>query len=249
MPALTSHKLLSFDVYGTLIDWESGIHTAFLPTLHASKSSPSHPAHTKSTILTTFHSIEKDLQAHSPDLPYSQLLTKAHPLLAQKIGLDPPTEPTSLAFGNSIGTWPAFPDTISALQRLQKHFKLIVLSNTDRASFSATNSTQLPGIEFDAVLTAQDIGSYKPDRRNFEYMLDYVHSKWGITKEEVLQTAQSQFHDHFPAKETGIRSVWIVRPGAIMGEVGKKGEEVWDWKFDTLGGMADAVEKELEEEL
>ncbi|KAL9035012.1 MAG: hypothetical protein Q9180_005090 [Flavoplaca navasiana] len=237
MTKLTSHKALSFDVYGTLIDWETGIVTALsqgYPDLNFPKAD----------ILHAFHNLEKDYQSRYPDLPYSQLLSKIHPDLAAKLNLSAPAEARSQQFGDSVGLWPAFPDTLDALKRLQKHFKLLVLSNTDRASFAATNRTQLPGVEFDAVFTAQDIGSYKPDRRNFEYMLKHVDERWGISREEVLQTAQSQFHDHYPAREMGIRSAWIVRPGAIMGEQGKKGEEVWDWKFDTLGEMADAVEKE-----
>ncbi|KAL8753795.1 MAG: hypothetical protein Q9199_004794 [Rusavskia elegans] len=222
MAKLTSHQVLSFDVYGTLIDWESGIVIALSQGYQELNLS-------KADILHTFHNLEKEFQSHYPDLLYSQLLSKLHPALASHLNLS---------------SWPAFPDTLEALKRLHKHFKLVVLSNTDRASFGATNDTQLPGVEFDAVLTAQEIGSYKPDRRNFEYLLDYVHRTWGISQDEVLQTAQSQFHDHYPAKEAGIRSAWIVRPGAIMGEQGKKGEEIWDWRFDTLGEMADAVEEE-----
>ncbi|KAI4271795.1 MAG: hypothetical protein L6R38_006773 [Xanthoria sp. 2 TBL-2021] len=237
MAKITSHKALSFDVYGTLIDWESGIVTALSQGYQDLNPS-------KADILHAFHNLEKKYQSLYPDLPYSQLLSKLHPALASQLNLSPPSESTSQQFGDSVGLWPAFPDTLAALKRLHKHFKLAVLSNTDRASFAATNNTQLPGVEFDAVLTAQDIGSYKPDRRNFEYLLEYVNRTWGISKDEVLQTAQSQFHDHYPAKEIGIHSAWIVRPGAIMGEQGKKGEEIWDWRFDTLGEMADAVEKE-----
>ncbi|KAL8765960.1 MAG: hypothetical protein Q9209_007107 [Squamulea sp. 1 TL-2023] len=235
---ITSHKVLSFDVYGTLIDWESGIFNFFskgYPDLQVSKSD----------IITAFHALEKEYQSLHPSLSYSRLLTKIHPALASKLNLGAPAKQTSIAFGNSVGEWPAFPDTVSALQRLQRQFKLVVLSNTDHASFSATNAQQLPGIDFDAVCTAQEIGSYKPNKRNFEYLLEHVHKKWGIEKDDILQTAQSQFHDHYPAREAGLRSAWIVRPGAIMGEQGNKGEEIWDWKFDTLGDMADAVEEEL----
>lgn len=237
MAKLTSHKVLSFDVYGTLIDWESGIVTALshgYPDLKIPRVE----------ILHAFHKLEKETQSRHPNLPYSQLLAKLHPALASQLNLSPPSEATSQQFGDSVGSWPAFPDTVAALHRLQKHFKLVVLSNTDRASFAATSDTQLPGVVFDAVLTAQDIGSYKPDKRNFEFLLGYARDSWGFGKDELLQTAQSQFHDHYPAKEMGIRSAWIVRPGAIMGEQGKKGEEIWDWKFDTLEEMADAVDNE-----
>ncbi|KAL8679482.1 MAG: hypothetical protein Q9186_004258 [Xanthomendoza sp. 1 TL-2023] len=242
MPTLRSHRLLSFDVYGTLIDWETGITTSFLSTLP-----PSSPHPPKTLILTHFHTLESTHQKSHPDLPYSQLLTKIHPLLAEKLGLDKPNEETSRRFGESVGDWPAFPDTLDALQRLQKYFKLVILSNTDAVSFAATNRKQLPGIAFDAVITAQDLGSYKPDARNFEFLLRYVEREFGVERGQVLQTAQSQFHDHFPAKGVGVRSVWIVRPGAVMGGLGEKGGEVWDWRFDTLGEMADAVEREVME--
>ncbi|KAL8847233.1 MAG: hypothetical protein Q9221_007720 [Calogaya cf. arnoldii] len=237
MAKLTSHKVLAFDVYGTLIDWETGITTALTQgyiDLNLSKTE----------ILHAFHNLEKEYQSRYPDLAYSELLAKLHPALTSDLNLTAPTESVSQQFGDSVGSWPAFPDTLAALKRLKTHFKLVVLSNTDRDSFAATNKNQLPGVEFDAVLTAQDIGSYKPDRRNFEYLLDYTHRTWGISKDEVLQTAQSQFHDHYPAKDVGIRSAWIVRPGAVMGEQGQKGEEIWNWKFHILGEMADAVDKE-----
>ncbi|KAI4231102.1 MAG: hypothetical protein L6R40_007841 [Gallowayella cf. fulva] len=238
MSTLTSHRVLSFDAYGTLIDWETGIYTSFLSTLPSTTPNPS-----KRDILIHFHSLESSHQTSHPNLPYSHLLSKIHPLLTSKLNLPTPTDEASRRFGESVGDWPAFPDTLDALKRLQKHFKLVILSNTDRESFSATNAKQLPGIDFDAVLTAQHIGSYKPDKRTFEYMLDYVRREWGVERDQVLQTAQSQFHDHHPAREMGIRTVWIVRPGALMGGVGDKGEDICDWKFDTLGDMADAVER------
>ena len=237
MAKLTSHKVLSFDVYGTLIDWESGIVTA-LSHGYSDLKTP------RVEILHAFHNLEKETQSRHPNLPYSHLLAKLHPALASQLNLSPPSEAASQQFGESVGSWPAFPDTVAALHRLQDHFKLVVLSNTDRASFAATNDTQLPGVVFDAVFTAQDIGSYKPDGRNFEFLVGYARENWGFGKDELLQTAQSQFHDHYPAKEMGIRSAWIVRPGAVMGEQGEKGEEIWDWKFDTLEEMADAVDNE-----
>ncbi|KAI4088382.1 MAG: hypothetical protein L6R37_008213 [Teloschistes peruensis] len=108
---------------------------------------------------------------------YSSLLAKIHPLLLSELNLPAPTEQQSRTFGESIGSWPAFQDTLATLHFLQKYFKLVVLSNTDRAPFAATNAAQLPGVRFDAMLTAQDIGSYKPDERNFEYLLRYVEGE------------------------------------------------------------------------
>ncbi|PLB53545.1 putative hydrolase [Aspergillus steynii IBT 23096] len=236
MSRLSDYRLLTFDVYGTLVDWEGGILAAIQPimTQHQATFSNAH-------ILHIFHELERDQQAKTPDLIYSDLLATVHPTLVTQLGLPAPTPAESKAFGESVGNWPAFPDTVDALKRLSKHYKLVVLSNVDRSSFAKTNAGSLQGVPFDLVLTAQDIGSYKPDLRNFDYMLSAVKQHFGVEPDQVLQTAQSQFHDHQPAKKAGIKSVWIVRPGAIMGNVE---EEVYDWKFDTLGQMADALEQE-----
>lgn len=143
-----------------------------------------------------------------------------------------------IKFSESIAHWPAFPDTVEALKYLCNYYKLVVLSNVDRASFAKTNAGSLQGFQFDLVITAEDIGSYKPDLRNFVYMLDSVKSAFGIDAGQVLQTAQSQFHDHHPAREVGLKSVWIERPGATIGSVS---ENVFNWKFNTLGDMADEL--------
>ena len=238
MSKLSDYRLLSFDVYGTLIDWERGILEAFRPILKRDMRKNFSREH----LLKTFHSLEREQQSKTPDMPYSQLLTTVHPQFALALGFDRPTVEESKAFGDSVGQWPAFPDTVDALRRLSKHYKLVVLSNVDRESFGATNAGPLQGVPFDAVITAQDIGSYKPDQRNFEFLLKQVMTDFGIGKEEILQTAQSQVHDHEPASKIGIKSVWIARPGALMGNAV---EEIYDWKLDTLGDLADAVESEI----
>ncbi|KAF2993433.1 hypothetical protein E8E13_000904 [Curvularia kusanoi] len=236
---LTSFKLLSFDVYGTLIDWERGALTALAPALKKGNV----PDLSRQKILQLFDALEAPLEKQHPDWPYSRILSAVYPKLLASLGLPPPSDEESAAFGASVGDWPAFPDTVAALQRLQKRYKLVVLSNVDNASFAASNARALGGFAFDAVFTAQEIGSYKPSHRNFEFMLGEVERRFGVRKEEVLQTAQSQFHDHHPARELGIRSVWISRPEAVMGN---RENPVFDWRFDTLGDMADAVEREGE---
>ncbi|OTA58933.1 haloacid dehalogenase [Hypoxylon sp. EC38] len=238
MANLKDFSLLSFDVYGTLIDYESGILSALQPLLAANNRTDI----PRLQLLEAYHEFEVKQQKETPEMPYSQLLTTIHKQVAAKLGLPPPSENESQAFGNSVGSWPAFPDTVDALRRLAKHYKLVVLSNIDRTSFALTNSGPLQGFPFDLVITAQDVGSYKPDPRNFEYMLKAVKDKFDIDKHQVLQTAQSQFHDHHPARAMGLKSVWIVRPGAIMGN---REKEIYDWKFDTLGDMAAALEAEL----
>ena len=237
MSKLTDYKLLCFDIYGTLIDWETGVLNALQPALEASNKHD----YTKQHLLTTYHEFEAGQQAKTPDLPYNQLLATFHPALCERLGLKAPTKAESETFGQSISSWPAFSDTVDAIKRLAKYFKMVPLSNVDRESFSGSLNGPLKGCKFDKVITAQDVGSYKPDLRNFEHMLAAVEKEFGVKKSEVLQTAQSQFHDHQPAKKMGIKSVWIVRPGAVMGNT--EGE-VWDWRFDTLGEFADAMEKE-----
>ncbi|KAF1942839.1 HAD-like protein [Clathrospora elynae] len=241
MSKLTDFKLLSFDVYGTLIDWESGAITAIEPILKKSGKESMDRKH----ILQILHSIESVVEKENPTWKYSEVLTALHPGLCKELGLVEPSAEESKAFGDSIGTWPAFPDSVEALKRLSKHFKLVVLSNVDNESFRMGNAQGLEGFKFDAVYTAQDIGTYKPNLGNFEYMLRKVKDQFGVEKEEVLQTAQSQFHDHHPAKDMGIKSSWIYRPGAVMGN---RDDPVYNWKFDTLNDMALCVEKEWAEQ-
>lgn len=239
MSKLTDFKLLSFDVYGTLIDWEGGLVNSLRPALEKSGKTDTNPKH----ILEVCHPIMAAEQSENPRMIYSELLTTIHPKLCKELGLKEPTTEESKTFGGSVGEWPAWPDTVEALKRLSKVYKMVVLSNVDNESFKASNAGSMQGFAWDAVLTAQDIGSYKPSLKNFEYMLKEVKQRFGVEKDQVLQTAQSQFHDHHPAKEMGIKSSWIYRPGSIMGN---RDDPVWNWKFDTLADMADAVERELE---
>jgi 2-haloalkanoic acid dehalogenase type II len=144
------------------------------------------------------------------------------------------------AFGASIGDWPAFPDTAQALEYLKQHFRLVVLSNVDRAGFAATEPWL--GVAFDAVYTAQDIGSYKPDTRNFRYLLDRL-AELGFQREQVLHVAQSLFHDHVPANAINLASAWIDRRGGSTGggaTAPVAGDVRWDFRFGSLGELADA---------
>jgi 2-haloalkanoic acid dehalogenase type II len=236
MSRLSDYQLLCFDVYGTLIDWENGILAALQPLLATSTTEFS-----RKHLLTLYQELESEQQRITPDMPYSELLATVHPRLATRLGLLTPSDADNQRFGASVGSWPAFPDTVDALQRLSKHYKLVVLSNVDRASFARSNAGSLQGFPFDRIITAQDVGSYKPDARNFAYMKATVQAEFGVRPEKILQTAQSQFHDHRPARQAGIGSVWIERPGATMGNT--VGEPIFDWRFDTLGDMADALER------
>lgn len=231
MSSLADFAVLSFDVYGTLINWEAGILEAFQSGQNSNIPS--------AQVLAVYHDLEKEQQTKTPDMPYSKLLSTIYPHLCERLGMSTPTSEECQRFGDSVGNWPAFPDTISALKRLSKHYKLVVLSNVDRESFAKSNVGSLEGFPFDLVITAQDVGSYKPDSRNFTYMIGAVRDKFAIEPVKILQTAQSQFHDHHPAKKAGLKSAWIERPGATMGNLE---DHIYDWKFSTLERMANARE-------
>lgn len=237
MAQIRDYQALCFDVYGTLIDWETGMLAALEP--HFAKAGQSLPDRVK--IVPVIDDLEYQQQSLTPAMRYRDVLAAIHPLILARFDLAPPTPEESAAFGASIGKWPAYPDTVDALTRLGKHYKLVVLSNTDKDAFAETNAGPLQGVPFDLVITAEEVGSYKPAARNFEYMVDKVQKQLGIGKDGIVQTAESQTHDHYPAEKMGIKSSWIVRPRPTMA---KREKIVYDWKFDTLGLMADAVEAE-----
>jgi FMN phosphatase YigB (HAD superfamily) len=121
--------------------------------------------------LTHFHNFERYLQETQPKLLYRELLAKAYIDFAAHLNLPPPPQSDADAFGASIGTWPAHPDTIAALLTLKKRYKLVMLSNIDNDTIKKTQAGPLGHVKFDAVYTAEMIGSYKPDLKNFNYLL------------------------------------------------------------------------------
>jgi 2-haloacid dehalogenase len=231
---LSDFSALSFDCYGTLIDWETGIIAALAPLL--ARVGADQP---RDSILEAFARLEVRQQEATPDMLYADLLAEVHGQLAAE--WDVPRDPAEAAdFGRSIADWPAFPDTVEALRYLKQHFRLIVLSNVDRTSFRATNDRL--GVTFDAIYTAQDIGSYKPDPRNFAYLVDHV-AEQGIAREKLLHVAQSLFHDHVPAQAIGLATAWIDRRHAAggWGATAPVPPGVrYDFRFTSLGALADA---------
>jgi 2-haloacid dehalogenase len=199
---LTDFKVLSFDCYGTLIDWESGM-------LEALKALVAKAGRTlgRDQILEAHARHESAQQRYTPSLAYRDLLPIVYKRLAEEWGV-PAEWDDCLAYGRSIRLWPAFEDSTAALQYLKRHYKLVILSNVDNESFSFSNRRL--DVAFDAIFTAEDIGSYKPSPRNFEYMLEKL-AGYGIDKSEVLHTAESLFHDHAPANRFGLASCWIYR--------------------------------------
>ena len=233
---LSDFKALSFDCYGTLIDWESGLAEALRPLQERSGASADE-------LIDAFGPIEHAVEEDFPQLRYSELLEKVHERLSRRLGTEPDVE-EARAFGQSVGDWPPFPDSAEALAYLKQHFKLIILSNVDRSSFSRSN--QRLGVEFDHVFTAEEIGSYKPDLRNFEYLLDRL-GEAGLAKGELLHTAQSLFHDHVPANRLGIASAWIDRRHDKAGSgatVMPDPAPHFHFRFTSLGELAAAHQRE-----
>jgi len=231
---LSDFKVLTFDCYGTLIDWESGIYEALRPLLSAGKVTLGRDA-----VLAQFGKHEATQEAATPAMLYPQLLAEVHRQLAREWGVTL-TDKDHAAFGASVPNWPAFPDTPAALQYLKRYYRLVILSNVDRASFAGSNRRL--GVSFDAICTAQDIGSYKPDPRNFRYLIDVV-AKLGFSAKQILHTAQSLHHDHVPAQAAGLASAWIERSNAATRPPDRTPH--YDFRFATMGEMAAAHEREL----
>ena len=202
MLPLSQFEALSFDCYGTLIDWETGLLAALEPLLARIVSRPD-----PDDVLEAFGLAESQAEEAHPAEPYPQILSRVWETLAARWDVvDDAAERERFAY--SVGEWPAFADTAEALQRLKRRYKLVILSNVDCASFAKSNRRL--GVEFDRIITAEDVGSYKPDRRNFEALVSAVE-QMGVPRVKLLHVAQSLFHDHVPAKALGMTSVWIDR--------------------------------------
>lgn len=152
-------------------------------------------------------------------------------------------EQAAKEYSSKIGEYPAFEDTVAAIQSLEKRYKLIPLSNVDLESFNRTLAGPLKGCNFHAIYTAEDIGSYKPAIANFHYLLEHVKLDFGIEQEQLLHVAQSLFHDHGPAKQVGLQSVWVDRGGLMGGEPeGAKEKYGFKLRVETLRELADIVD-------
>lgn len=199
---LSDFKALTFDVYGTLIDWESGMIAGLKPLTDRVEHNLS-----RDEILQAHALHESTQQSYTPAMRYQDLLPLVYRRLAEQWGVQA-NWAECLTYGQSVKQWPAFADSADALAYLSQHFKLVVLTNTDNDSFM--HSQMKLKAEFDGIYTAEDVGSYKPAARNFEYMLEKLATQ-GIEKQDILHTAESMFHDHEPANRFGLTSCHIYR--------------------------------------
>ncbi|RXK35471.1 haloacid dehalogenase, type II [Tremella mesenterica] len=229
--ALGRYKALVFDCYG---DWERGIYIALQP-LFSQKTCPE-----PKVVFEHLGQIEAGIQAENKGMLYPYVLELAYQSLAARLRLyyDPDD---AKAFARSIGDWPAFADSSAALGRLKAlGLKLVILSNVDNKSFSRTRRKLENEWTFDAVYTAEDIGTYKPDLRNFQYALRNLDETFDIQPQEVVCVANSKYHDIIPAHKMGLAAVWIDRQDSIIGIAGQSADA--DWTFTSMEEFANVME-------
>lgn len=196
-----SIRLITFDCYGTLIDWESGMRAAMRPLF---------PKAADAELLKLYGEIESRIE-DGPYLPYRQVLAQVVQEIGARIDVNVSKEQAA-AFAHSLTQWQPFPDTVAALQSLAKKFRLGIISNVDDDLFAETRKKLVP-VEFDFVVTAQQVQSYKPSFRNFEEAI----RRSGLSKDQILHAGQSLHHDIDPANKLGIKNVWVNRPSILPG--------------------------------
>jgi 2-haloacid dehalogenase len=195
---LRRYEALTFDCYGTLIDWEAGILAAARPIL--ARHGVSLP---DEALLERYAAAEAAVEA-GPYRPYREILGASLAAVAADLGavLEPEER---AAFGASVADWPPFPDSVAALAALRERFRLGVVTNCDADLFAASNAKL--GEPFEWVVTAEEARAYKPSLRPFELALARI----GLPVERILHVAQSLYHDHVPAKRLGLATVWVNR--------------------------------------
>jgi len=225
----TTH--LSFDCYGTLVDWETGILAQARKTLAGAGLA----AFDELALLRGYVRHEAAVEASTPHLDYRDVLTETMRRLGRDLGLELDTAACA-GFAAALPQWPLFDDTAAALQRLAQRFRLVVLSNVDDDLFAAT-ARNMP-VEFDAVITAQQLRSYKPAPAHFHA----ARERLGLHPGNWIHVAQSLYHDHVPAKALGLRTIWVDRPSRL-GAAGLSPETsaAYDARTTTLAEAADLL--------
>ncbi|HUN37127.1 MAG TPA: haloacid dehalogenase type II [Trebonia sp.] len=234
---LAQYKALSFDCYGTLIDWEAGIAAVLGPWAREQGLSLG-----DEELLRAYSGHEAAVESDMPAARYPDVLAAAFRRTGDELGR-PVTGQWAQRLGESVPDWPAFPDSAAALAQLARHYQLIIVSNVHRDGFAGSNQ-HLNG-DFAAVITAEDVGAYKPAPNHFHALYDAL-ADLGLGRKDLLHVAQSLFHDHVPARREGLPSVWINRrhdrPG--WGATPEPSEE-WSYnlEFTSMAGFAEAVSR------
>jgi putative hydrolase of the HAD superfamily len=232
---LTAYRWLSFDVVGTLIDFERGI-LDFVEEIARITGTDLRPEQ----VLECFGRAEGEQQRLTPGLPFTQMLEPIYQRVAGELGL-PTAEEYGVALRESIRTWPAFPDAAEALAELGRRYRLVALTNADNWALKQMAATL--GNPFDDAVTAEDVGVNKPDPRVFLHCADRQRSH-GYAPEDWLHVAQSQYHDIAAASRLGVATCWIERRAGQDGfGATPTPEEVTkpDYRFTSLHELAAAV--------
>ena len=234
---LADYDALSFDCYGTLIDWEAGLSSVLAPWAREAGLDL-----TDEQLLVAYAANEESVERENPTALYPEILAESFRRIGTSLGAEV-ADAWADKLGASVPSWPAFPDTPDALASLAEDYKLIIVSNVHRDGFAASN--QRLGGDFAAVITAEDAGAYKPAENHFR-VLDSTLARLGVDRAELLHVAQSLFHDHVPASREDLASVWINRrhdrPG--WGATPEpSGEWSYNLAFNSMGDFADAVDR------
>lgn len=199
---LRDFNTLTFDVVGTLIDFETGILNWFEPALRESGVSKE-----DEEILAAFAAVEDNYQREAPEKTFTEMLPLIYGGMARRWGMEPRDE-EAVGFRDSIRSWPPFPDTVEALEELGTHYRLVAVTNAD--AWALGHMSAAMGDPFEERITCDEVGVNKPSPRVFEYVLEKL-APVGVEKKDVLHTAQSQYHDIVPASTMGFATMWIER--------------------------------------
>jgi 2-haloacid dehalogenase len=222
-------EALTFDCYGTLIDWETGLADAFRPVLAAHGVEAG-----DEDVIARYAGYEAEAEA-GPYRSYRDVVAAGLRGVAGELGFEPTAEEVA-AFSAAVADWPAFADSADALARLKQRFRLGVITNCDDDLFAASNRKL--GVAFDWVVTAQQAGAYKPDERPFLVAFERL----GLPRERILHVAQSLFHDHVTAKRLGLTTVWIDRRAGREGSGATPvAEAAPDATFPDMASLASAA--------
>ncbi|GAA4938849.1 HAD family hydrolase [Streptomonospora halophila] len=234
---LTAFRVLSFDCYGTLIDWEQGIGAVLVDWAREQGL-----AHSGEALLETYAGHEAAVMREHPAWLYPDVLAEAFVRTGSSAGAEVGRD-WARRLGGSVGDWPAFPDSAEALARLRRHYDLVIVSNVHRDGFAGSDAHLRGG--FTRIVTAEDVGAYKPADPHFE-ALDAVLDELGCGRDRLLHVAQSLFHDHVPARRRGLASVWINRRHGRPGW-GATPEPTDEWRYDaefpSMAAFADEVDR------
>lgn len=219
-------RALTFDCYGTLIDWETGI-------LHDLRNGLGDTGCSNEDLLVRYAEVEAAVEK-GPFMPYRQVQREVLARIARDLGVEP-RQPDALSRG--LRSWPPFPDTIAALGRLGRRYRLCITSNVDRDLFEGTAARL--GVRFDEVVTADQVRSYKPGTAHFED----AFRRLGLPASSIAHVAQSLYHDIVPARRLGLATVWVDRRAGRPGGATLPPDQtaIPDMRVESLAQLAEAI--------